>query len=496
MLSKRRIALGAVFALVSGVMGMAVLPASAATPISLLLPQGNAFSILGHSCGGIQETAYATGFSSTGGYPAGDVYLSTRCGGSGRGGGYHTTTYSAWATVTWDFTGAVVSDAALSSAPVVNTTFSATDQSGNRIYNQSNSAFLLLAPGFVAAPRVTSISLSSGPASGGTSVTIAGAAFTGATAVRFGTNPAARLTVNSDTSITAVSPHSQTGTVDVTVTSAGGTSAATAADRFTFVATPAVSAISPNRGSILGGTAVEITGVHLTDAIAVRFGGTAAGFWVNDDTSITAYAPPGESTEQVDVTVTTIGGTSAAQHLRPIRVHTGSRAPVTNVSPSSGPDIGGDTVTITGSGFTNAYEVDFGGVAATFAVNDDTSITAYTPGGVDGTVDVTVTSAGGTSASTSADQYTYLAEPTPDVTGVSPSSGPDIGGDTVTITGSGFTNAYEVDFGGVAATFAVNDDTSITAYTPGGVDGTVDVTVISAGGTSATTSADQYTYVR
>ena len=77
MLSKRRIALGAVFALVSGVIGMAVLPASAATPISLLLPQGNAFSILGHSCGGIQETAYATGFSSTGGYPAGDVYLST-----------------------------------------------------------------------------------------------------------------------------------------------------------------------------------------------------------------------------------------------------------------------------------------------------------------------------------------------------------------------------------------------------------------------------------
>ena len=168
---------------------------------------------------------------------------------------------------------------------------------------------------------------------------------------------------------------------------------------------------------------------------------------------------------------------------------------VTNVSPSSGPDIGGDTVTITGSGFTNAYEVDFGGIAATFAVNDDTSITAYTPGGVDGTVDVTVTSAGGTSATTSADQYTYLAEPTPDVTGVSPSSGPDIGGDTVTITGSGFTNVYEVDFGGVAATFAVNDDTSITAYTPGGVDGTVDVTVISAGGTSATTSADQYTYV-
>ena len=88
------------FALVSGVIAIAVLPASAATPISLVLPQGNASSILGHSCGGIQETAYATGFSSGGGYPVGAVYMSTRCGGSGRGGGYHTTTYSAWATVT------------------------------------------------------------------------------------------------------------------------------------------------------------------------------------------------------------------------------------------------------------------------------------------------------------------------------------------------------------------------------------------------------------
>ena len=82
-----------------------------------------------------------------------------------------------------------------------------------------------------------------------------------------------------------------------------------------------VSAISPNHGSILGGTAVNITGVHLIDAIAVRFGGTAAGFWVNDDTSITVYAPPGESNEKVDVTVTTIGGTSRAAPPTASRTH-------------------------------------------------------------------------------------------------------------------------------------------------------------------------------
>src|SRR5215813_10441887 len=84
-----------------------------ASTTSLLVPQATAFSVLGHSCGGIQEQAFATGFDATSRYPVGDVYLQTRCGGSGRGGGYHTTTYSAWGTAMWDFTGALMSDVKL-----------------------------------------------------------------------------------------------------------------------------------------------------------------------------------------------------------------------------------------------------------------------------------------------------------------------------------------------------------------------------------------------
>src|ERR1039457_463933 len=73
--------------------------AGAAASTQLVLSQSAAFSLLGHSCGGIQERVSATGFAPNG-LPAGDVYMQTRCGGSGRGGGYKTTTYSAWATVT------------------------------------------------------------------------------------------------------------------------------------------------------------------------------------------------------------------------------------------------------------------------------------------------------------------------------------------------------------------------------------------------------------
>jgi len=115
--------------------------AGAATPTQLLLSQSAAFSLLGHSCGGIQEQVYATGFA-VNGFPAGDVYMQTRCGGSGRGGGYKSTTYSAWATTTWDWFGDTRSFAKLEGAGEQNTSFSAEDAHGDRIYNVGTVAYL------------------------------------------------------------------------------------------------------------------------------------------------------------------------------------------------------------------------------------------------------------------------------------------------------------------------------------------------------------------
>jgi hypothetical protein len=115
------------------------------TPVSLILPQSNAFAILGHSCGGIQEKAYVTGFDPATGYPTGYVYLQTRCSTGGRGGG--TITYSAWSAVTWNLAGSAVSST-VASAPAVDPTFSATDAYGDQIYNANNAAYLIVpAPG-------------------------------------------------------------------------------------------------------------------------------------------------------------------------------------------------------------------------------------------------------------------------------------------------------------------------------------------------------------
>ena len=91
---------------------------------------------------------------------------------------------------------------------------------------------------------------------------------------------------------------------------------------------------------------------------------------------------------------------------------------------------------ITGTNFTGATQVEFGGTAATsFVVNSSTQITAIDPAEAAGTVNVTVTTTAGTSATSASDQFTYLASAAPAITAVNPNNGPVAGGTSVVITG-------------------------------------------------------------
>ena len=140
-------------------------------------------------------------------------------------------------------------------------------------------------------PAVTAISPTGGPIKGGTTVTITGSGFTGATKVAFGKTAGKSLTVVDDTTLTVVSPAEAPGAVAVKVTTPDGTSAAVAADLFTYVG-PAVTAISPTGGPIKGGTTVTITGSGFTGATKVAFGKTAGkSLTVVDDTTITVGSP-------------------------------------------------------------------------------------------------------------------------------------------------------------------------------------------------------------
>ncbi len=172
---------------------------------------------------------------------------------------------------------------------------------------------------------------------------------------------------------------------------------------------------------------------------------------------------------------------------------------VDSLSISSGTSLGGTSLDINGVNFSGATQVDFGSTPAiSFTVDSDTMISAVSPAG-SGTVDITVTTSAGTSATSSADQFTYVTTPPPppppSVTSVSPTSGPSSGGTQVTIAGSGFTGANAVNFGSSpAAGFSIISDQEIVGVSPSG-SGTVDITVTTSAGTSATSSADQFTYV-
>ena len=70
-------------------------------------------------------------------------------------------------------------------------------------------------------------------------------------------------------------------------------------------------------------------------------------------------------------------------------------------------------MTITGSNFTGATAVSFGGNAASFSVVSATSITATSPAHAAGAVDIMVTTPSGTSVASAADTFTYAALPPP-----------------------------------------------------------------------------------
>lgn len=159
---------------------------------------------------------------------------------------------------------------------------------------------------------------------------------------------------------------------------------------------PTITSLSPPTGSTAGGTTLTIKGTNFVSGATVKIGSQdAKNVTVIDPATITAVTPPGPANElaglSVDVTVTNPNGESARAPLA-----FGYFVPppaISTVSPDSGPQSGGTTVTITGEGFTTAVvtTVTFGGVPATdVQIVDAVTITVAAPAHAPGAVDVVV----------------------------------------------------------------------------------------------------------
>ncbi|HEY6329495.1 MAG TPA: IPT/TIG domain-containing protein, partial [Blastocatellia bacterium] len=162
-------------------------------------------------------------------------------------------------------------------------------------------------------PSITSVSPTSGSTSGGTTVTVSGSNFqTGAT-VMFGTASATSVTVQTSSTISAVTPANQAGTVNVIVTNPGGQSATlTSAFTYTQGATaPSITSASPSTGSTSGGTTVTVSGANFQTGATVMFGtASATSVTVQNSTTISAVTPANPA-GAVNVVVTNPGGQSA-----------------------------------------------------------------------------------------------------------------------------------------------------------------------------------------
>ncbi len=445
-------------------------------------------------------------------------------------------------------------------------------------------------------PTITSVAPAAGPLSGGNTVTItgenfdvldlSGAAFdplsdTSGTGAFAGSNAKVvsdtEITVSAPDATPAASPASTLATSVVlsfdnpadpttplkATTPAGGT------DVYIFGA-PLVSAVSPDVGVQDGGVQITITGsgfqnpaLNLSSVGFDTAGGTpttidGTGPMVVSDSSITVTTPnvtteadgsPSLSTTVVltykdpgdgNAIVTSVLAPSGAD------TYTFSTPAITSISPNRGPLGGGNSVTITGTGFSDlgldlntvTFTPTGSGGAALTATNatvvSDTEITATAPdataaAGANGTVDTTVTADFTDPAASNAtedsdpttagdDTYTFGV---PVVDSLSPATGPLSGGNVVTITGSGFEDAGltldGVDFtpngtSGAPALIGTDplvvSDTEITVTVPdataaAGTDATLTGTVtpeFSTGGSSdvpsvpGATGDNQYTW--
>jgi uncharacterized delta-60 repeat protein len=249
-------------------------------------------------------------------------------------------------------------------------------------------------------PIVGTISPEVGPLAGGTTVTITGNFFTGTTGVTIGGVAATNVVEQDSSTLVCTVPAGTAGLKDVVVTTVQATSAPSAL--FTYLPPPVITLLSPEAGSIFGGTRISITGQHFASPASATFNGLpATRVLVISPTRIVADAPA-FTAGPASVLVTTPGGTNAANTL-----YTYMDLPaVTSVSPSTGTIYGGTTVTITGTGFAGVYFINFGSVQATINSVTPTAIVVTTPPRAAGQVNVVVATEFGTT--TRVGGFTYV----------------------------------------------------------------------------------------
>lgn len=251
-------------------------------------------------------------------------------------------------------------------------------------------------------PRLSGVSPSSGPGTGGTVVTITGSGFTDTDYVKIGENYGMDLKIIDDSHLTVRTQASSPGTVPISMKNAHGVMRSMEpAVMYTYeYSLPELTNISPSSGSIAGGTLVTIKGSGFSGTKNVQFGGeSGTSLNIVNDSCLTIITPP-DTAGTVAISVINPAGIGVSLGSA-IMFHYEEPIPkLTSISPDSGSTEGGTIVTITGSWFNGTRDVQFGGKSGTgLKVIDNSHLTIITPASSAGTFPVSITNGYGTGGS-------------------------------------------------------------------------------------------------
>jgi autotransporter passenger strand-loop-strand repeat protein len=361
------------------------------------------------------------------------------------------------------------------------------------------------------APSISSISPATGPATGGTSVTINGANFVGVTGVSFG-GVAASFVVVSATKVTATAPAGTAGqAVDITVTSAAGTSAKTVADKFTYAAAAPKITTQPSNKTVTVGQSATFHVVASGSGLSYQWQKLVNGAWVNVSSSNTSGFT-GATTATFKITsaaasdagqfrvIVSNGAGSVISNVAKLTVKTTS-PPAVTLNPVNQTTNAGSTVSFSAAASGNPtpivqWQVSAGGGAfqnITGATSTTLSFTATASQNGNQYRAVFTNSAG--SATTSVATLTVNSPATPPTITTNPSSQTAAVGSTVTFTAAASGNPtptvqWQVSTGGAFTNIAGATSTTLSVTVAASQNGAQFQAVFTnASGTATTTAA-------
>ncbi|HEV3401700.1 MAG TPA: IPT/TIG domain-containing protein, partial [Acidimicrobiales bacterium] len=285
-------------------------------------------------------------------------------------------------------------------------------------------------------PEIDRIRPSRGPDVGGTEVCVSGRNLAQGTVLVDGSPvPTTQRAGGRDPSLCFTTPPHAPGDAQITVRTPNGN--VSNAVRFRYEATPppVIDRIRPSRGPDVGGTTVCLTGSNLSQGTVLVDGNPVPTSQAGGERSTSlCFVTPPHAPGDARITVRTPNG-NVSNAVR-FRYEATPPPEIDRITPSSGPDVGGTEVCLTGSNLDQGtVHVDGTPVPTTQQRGGrEARLCFETPPHAPGDARITVRTPNGNVSN--AVRFRYEATPPPEIDRIRPSRGPDVGGTEVCLTGS------------------------------------------------------------